>query len=99
MALTVDPQQREVRALARAFRWRGRRVLEVGCGDGRLTQRLAGLRPGAIQALDPDAASVRRARATFPRRHRNRVRFRVGSALDLPWRAHEFDCVVFARAL
>lgn len=99
MAITVDPQRREVRALSRATAWRGKRVLEIGCGDGRLTLRLAGLGPRRIAAIDPDAASVRRARADLPARHRRRVEYRVGSALRLPYRAREFDCVVFAWAL
>jgi ubiquinone/menaquinone biosynthesis C-methylase UbiE len=99
MAMIVDPQGREVRALARVMRWTGARVLEIGCGDGRLTLRLAGLGPRRIAAIDPDAASIRRARAALPARHRRRVEYRVGSAVRLPYRAHEFDCVVFAWAL
>jgi ubiquinone/menaquinone biosynthesis C-methylase UbiE len=99
MAMSVDPQGREVRALERATRWRGARVLEVGCGDGRLTLRLASLGPRSLQAIDPDRAALRRAREALPARHRRRVEYRTGSALRLPYRAHEFDCVVFAWAL
>jgi len=99
MAITIDPAEREVRALERVMRWRGKRVLEIGCGEGRLTLRLAGLGARTIRALDPDAKSVRRARTTLPRRHARRIEYRVGSAESLPYRAHEFDCVVFAWAL
>jgi 2-polyprenyl-3-methyl-5-hydroxy-6-metoxy-1,4-benzoquinol methylase len=98
MAITVDPQERELRALARLVRWRGRRVLEVGCGDGRLTRRLATL--GArVAAIDPDASEVRKARAALSRRDARRVTYRVGRAERVPYRAHEFDTVVFAWAL
>ena len=98
MAITIDPQEREVRALARLARWRGRRVLEIGCGDGRLTLRLASL--GArVVALDPEATRVRAARRSLPRRLARRIEYRVGRAERLPYRAHEFDCVVFAWAL
>ena len=57
MRLQVDPEGNEVRALRRAGPWRGKRVLEIGCGEGRLTLRLAGL--GArVDAIDPDAGQV-----------------------------------------
>ncbi len=98
MAITIDPQERELRAMERVARWRGRRVLEIGCGDGRLTLRL--VRLGArIRALDPDRKRVRAARAALPRRYARRIEYRVGKAERLPYRAREFDCVVFAWAL
>jgi len=98
MAITVDPQERELRALERVGRWRGRRILEIGCGDGRLTLRLARL--GArVLAIDPDAGQVRAARAALPRRYAARIQYRVGSGERLPYHAREFDAVVFAWAL
>jgi ubiquinone/menaquinone biosynthesis C-methylase UbiE len=93
MAIVIDPQERELRALGRAAQWRRRRVLEIGCGGGRLTLRLARLGVARIWALDPDAGAVRAARAALPRRYAR------GSAERLPYRAREFDCVVFAWAL
>jgi ubiquinone/menaquinone biosynthesis C-methylase UbiE len=98
MAITIDPQERELRALERSAQWRRRRVLEIGCGDGRLTLRLASL--GArVSAIDPDASRVRAARAALSRRDARRIVYRVGSAERLPYRAREFDAVVFAWAL
>jgi 2-polyprenyl-3-methyl-5-hydroxy-6-metoxy-1,4-benzoquinol methylase len=41
MPLRIDPEQNEIRALKSAANWRGKEVLEVGCGNGRLTLRLA----------------------------------------------------------
>ena len=98
MAITIDPQGRELRALERVTRWRGLRVLEIGCGDGRLTLRLAQLGAATIRALDPDAKRIRAARAAIPRRHSRRIEYRIGHAERLPYRANEFDCVVFAWA-
>ena len=95
MALRVDPERNEVRALKRVADWRGRRVLEIGCGDGRLTRRLAAL--GArVQAIDPDAALVSKARKRLPPSFTSRVGFRVGTADSLEYRAESFDRVVYS---
>src|SRR5258708_38674050 len=81
MTIRLDPQQNEVRALRAAADWRGGRVLEIGCGDGRLTLRLARL-GASVEAIDPDAASIRLARRTRrrarPPRRPAQVRCRVG---------------------
>jgi len=98
MAITIDPQEREVRAFRRLTPWRGDRVLEIGCGEGRLTRRLARL--GArVVAIDPDAARVRDGRRSLTRSDARRIEYRVGQAERLPYRAREFDSVVFSWAL
>jgi 2-polyprenyl-3-methyl-5-hydroxy-6-metoxy-1,4-benzoquinol methylase len=95
MAIRIDPERNEVDALRRVGDWRGRRVLEIGCGDGRLTHRLAGL--GArVQAIDPDAALIRKARRKLPSSFAPRVRFRVGTADSLEFPAETFDLVVYS---
>lgn len=99
MAIKVDPEERELHELEHATRWRGMRVLEIGSGDGRLTRRLARLGAASIQALEPDAKQVTAARAALPRRLARRIAYHVGHAQRLPYRAQEFDCVVFAWAL
>ena len=38
-----DPERREVRMLRRCVPLAGAQVLEIGCGDGRLTRRIAGI--------------------------------------------------------
>jgi len=98
MAMTVDPERSEVRALRKVGGWRGVRVLEIGCGDGRLTLRLA--RMGArVEAIDPDASLVRAARRALPLQHADRVRYRVAGAHRLPSGDGSFDRVVFSWSL
>jgi len=95
VAVHVDPERREVRALRGVAEWRGRRVLEIGCGEGRLTERLAGL--GArVHAIDADAALLRTARRRLTPRYGSRVRFRVGTADSLEHYAESFDLVVYS---
>ena len=98
MPLQIDPEQHEIHALQQVADWRGRRVLEVGCGDGRLTLRLARL--GAhVQAIDPNVALIDAARARLPRRLAQRVQFHVGRAGRLAYSRASFDSVVFSWSL
>jgi len=98
MRVRIDPQQNEVRALRRATDWRFKRVLEIGCGDGRLTLRLARL--GArVLAIDPDKKLIREARESLPKHLAGRVRYRVGKAEELRLADQSFDVVVFSWSL
>jgi 2-polyprenyl-6-hydroxyphenyl methylase / 3-demethylubiquinone-9 3-methyltransferase len=98
MAIRVDPEAREVAALRRAANWPGAKVLEVGCGDGRLTLRLAGL--GAqVSAIDPNPSLIRNARRNLPKRYLRKVKYSVGNSGKLRFPPASFDIVVFAWSL
>ena len=98
MPLRIDSEQNEVRALQQVTNWRSQRVLEIGCGDGRLTQRLARL--GAqVQGIDPDATRIRAARQQLPERLAPQVRFRTGSAERLEYANESFDLVILSWVL
>jgi len=98
MAIHIDPEAREVAALRRVAHWPGAEVLEVGCGDGRLTLRLAGL--GAqVTAIDPEPSLIRKARRGLPKRFSSQVRYSVGRSGDLRFRSSSFHIVVFAWSL
>jgi ubiquinone/menaquinone biosynthesis C-methylase UbiE len=99
MPVVIDPAKVEVRELRKAALWRGKRVLEIGCGDGRLTLRLASLSPGRIDALDPDPHKVRLARRNLPAAQGNRIHYAVGQAEHLRQSDGAFDIVVFSWAL
>jgi ubiquinone/menaquinone biosynthesis C-methylase UbiE len=98
MAFVSDPADEESRALHRLVDFAARRVLEIGCGDGRLTWRYAD-RAAAVLALDPKPAEIDRALARRPDPLRERVTFRVAdvTAEELP--ASAFDVGLFARSL
>ena len=95
MPLRIDPEENELRALRRAASWRRKKVLEVGCGDGRLTFRLA--RMGAqVEAIDPDRGLITKARKQLPAPFADRVRFRVGRAENLEFPSQSFDLAIFS---
>jgi ubiquinone/menaquinone biosynthesis C-methylase UbiE len=73
-------------------------VLEVGCGDGRLTWQYADQARTAL-ALDPSAPAIADARAILPDSLRSRVTFVVAdiTTADLPRAA--FDVALFAWSL
>jgi 2-polyprenyl-3-methyl-5-hydroxy-6-metoxy-1,4-benzoquinol methylase len=98
MPVIIDPEEKEIAALQQAANWRDMRVLEAGCGDGRLTLRLARL--GAqVVAFDPNPAQVRKAQQNLPERFAGRVEYSTGSAEALLHPEESFDLVVFSWSL
>jgi len=100
MVIRVDPEENESRALFRLAGIRGREILEVGCGDGRLTWRIA-RQAARILALDPYEPSILRARSQLPRDLDARVEFRLSPFTDvaasLP--GSSFDIVIHSWSL
>lgn len=98
MTLKIDPEKNEVRALKEMTEWRGKRVLEIGCGSGRLTRRLASL--GAhVEALDPNKELISTARKQLPASFTNRVHYKVGNTEKLKYPDQAFEIVVFSWVL
>jgi 2-polyprenyl-3-methyl-5-hydroxy-6-metoxy-1,4-benzoquinol methylase len=95
----MDPVGEEIRALKKTTSWRGKRILEVGCGNGRLTVRLAKLGVEKIVAFDPDPKAIRAARRELPEKYKDRIEYRVGNAEHVKQRAAQFDIVVFSWVL
>ncbi|MFO0846203.1 MAG: class I SAM-dependent methyltransferase [Gemmataceae bacterium] len=75
------------------------RVLDVGCGDGKITAALAARLPrGSAVGVDPSTQMVAYASGNYdPAKYPN-LSFRVGDARDLPFSA-EFDRAVSFNAL
>jgi ubiquinone/menaquinone biosynthesis C-methylase UbiE len=94
----LDPEGAHLAALRRIQDFTGARVIEVGCGDGRLTLGIAG-RAARVLAFDPDEAAVSRARAAVSDELRERVRYEVASAIEVEVAAASFDIAVFSWAL
>ena len=98
MAVTIDPEGRELEALARVVDFEGLRVLDVGCGEGRLVWRIA---PEAesVLGIDVDAELVATARSETPPALRGKIEFRESSIVELDEPPARFDLVFFTWSL
>ena len=94
----LDPEGRHLAVLCELADFRGARVLEIGCGDGRLT---AGIAPDSafVLATDPDAESVAEAERSLAAELRERVTFQVAAAAEIEVPATSFDLLLFSWSL
>jgi ubiquinone/menaquinone biosynthesis C-methylase UbiE len=98
MAWRVDPEGLETEALAHLAPVDGLRVLELGCGDGRLTFRYAD--PAAsVLAVDPDAERIALARAALGAKLAEKVTFEVAGAAEVEARPGSFELALFSWSL
>jgi trans-aconitate 2-methyltransferase len=75
------------------------RVLDLGCGDGKITAEIADRLPhGSALGVDPSTAMIAFARRHFGAPVRRNLDFAVADAAQLPYR-NEFDLVVSFNAL
>lgn len=98
MGGTLDPEGAHLAALRRLVDFRGRHVLEMGCGEGRLTEGIAA-DARSVLAFDTDPESVATAKASLPAELAERVRFEVASADALEIEPGSFDLAVFSWSL
>lgn len=98
MASEIDPQGREPQVLLGAADFNRARVLEIGCGDGRLTFHYGRLSRFVV-GLEPSAARLASAVDACPSQSKNRLNFMRASAMALPFRADGFDIALFAKSL
>ena len=94
----IDPDGRELEALARVVDLEGLRVLDVGCGDGRLVLRIA---PAAesVLGIDVDGDLIETAKREIPPELRGRVELREASVVELDEPPARFDLVFFTWSL
>jgi 2-polyprenyl-3-methyl-5-hydroxy-6-metoxy-1,4-benzoquinol methylase len=94
----VDRQQAEPRRIESLVRLQDARVLEIGCGDGRLTG-FAAARADRVYAFDPDGEQVEAARAALSSDEARRVSFAVHGAEALDVEREKFDVALCGWSL
>ncbi len=101
MSLTFDPERNEINALLDfTGDLEGKRVFEIGAGNGRLTWRYAAL-AAEVLGIDPKPEQVARSRKEMPPDLQGRVTI-LDSSLEDYQRAHPaplFDVALMSWAL
>lgn len=93
----VDPKA-EIEALVALGGFDSARVLEIGCGNGRLTfcyEHAA----RSVLAIDPSTQAIAKAKDRLRVESAARVRFEVGSALELDLPPASFDVALLSHSL
>jgi ubiquinone/menaquinone biosynthesis C-methylase UbiE len=93
-----DPEGFERRKLHDFADFADARVLEIGCGEGRLTWKYAAASRTTF-GLDPDSDALRLARADCPADLRDRVHLTRASAHNIPLPKETFDIAILAWSL
>ena len=100
MTIRIDPENNEPNALFTLVDFNDHRVLEIGCGDGRLTWRYAD-RAAHVTAIDPYEGSIARAKENTPADLKSRVEFRHIAFKDFAAasKALKYDIVILSWSL
>lgn len=91
--MVEDQEQITRQRIEKIVSLQDKEVLEIGCGQGRVTSMLANNRCGLV-AIDPDQEQIAKARERWPG-----IDFRVGSGHDLEFADDSFDLVLFTLSL
>ena len=95
----LDPERHEIDLLLELVpTLHGARVLEVGCGDGRLT-RLYADRASRVLAIDPDREKIAAACSLLSGPDTSHVTLLATPVADLDLRAGPFDVVIMSWSL
>ena len=93
-----DPEGFEKKTLHKFVDFTNARVLEIGCGEGRLTWKYAAASKLTV-GIDPDRNALRIARADSPSALRDKACFAQASASNIPFSKETFDIAVLAWSL
>ncbi len=93
-----DPEGIEIEFLQRTGAVCGRKVIEIGCGDGRLTWRYANL-AASVAGVDPDFERLAETSTARPETAGEPIPFSQAVAEMLPFRDEAFESAIFAWSL
>lgn len=100
MAVVKDPEGNEISALHEMVDLTDLAVLEVGCGDGRLTWLYAE-KTAHVTAIDPIAEDIEKALANVPSLLKGRINFVESPIEDFTLSSGDrrFDIAIFSWSL
>lgn len=95
MTLQKDSERSESKFLHRFADLVGKRVLEIGCGEGRLTWQYAKATHRTV-GIDSDSDSLRIAKVDQPHELADKVHFCAAASEHLPFSKETFDIAILA---
>ena len=98
MAVALDPEGAETGVIHDLVDFRSRDVLEIGCGDGRLTWRFAN-ETASVLAIDSKEAGIAVAKERTPSGLKSKVSFRVADIRTVELPENAFDVAVISWSL
>lgn len=98
MSLQTDAEGNERRFLHQYVDVSDQRILEVGCGEGRLTWKYAN-RTRLTVATDIDHDALRVAKVDRPQDMKTKVHFACVDSKYLPFAKEKFDIAILAWSL
>ena len=94
----IDPEGNETVALHGLVDFSGKDVLEIGCGNGRMTSMYAD-EASSVLAIDLDESAIAAAREQVPLGLASQVTFQVADATTAPLEPKSYDVVVLAWSI
>ena len=98
MSSSIDPEGSEIAVIHELVDFSGADVLEVGCGDGRLTWLYA---EGAatVLAMDMNGEKIKRANAATPASLVSKTSFVVADIAQVELSPDAYDVAILAHSL
>lgn len=96
----IDPENYETRALLDIADFSNKHVLEIGCGDGRLTWRYAD-HAAHVTAIEPSAEQIAIAKENLPKHLEGRVEFNATALEEFAAKSKPsiFDLIILSYSL
>jgi len=95
MAIIKDAAGTEKKQIHKFVNFKDKRVLEIGCGEGRLTWKYASA-THLILGVDSDRNALRVALVDSPTAIKSKLILINSSAEQLPFKSNSFDLAIFA---
>ncbi|MHA1992405.1 MAG: class I SAM-dependent methyltransferase [Candidatus Hodarchaeales archaeon] len=93
-----EPKGIELQTMYKYLDFKDKNVLEVGCGNGRLTYQFADITRKVV-AIDPDVENIKRAKKDLPESLGSKLEFHIQSAENLSFINDTFDIALFSYSL
>jgi len=96
----IDPENSETHALHDMANFSGKHVLEIGCGDGRLTWRYAD-KAAHVTAIEPSSEQIALAMKNMPMNLKGKVNFQSATLENFAAKSKSsiFDLVILSYSL